>query len=138
MENPEFVTGIPLLILAAIGLFIAVSLFAIPSEAEGVRLPRLLAEHAEHPEPSQYVVVGITLGFITAVEVALYYVTQLNFHALVVFLIFLSLAKFMIVVGFFMHLRFDNKIFSMLFFGGLVLAIAVFTVAITTLKAGLV
>jgi hypothetical protein len=50
----------------------------------------------------------------------------------------LSLLKFMLVVGFFMHLRFDNQILSFLFFGGLALAVAVFTVAVATLDAGLV
>jgi cytochrome c oxidase subunit 4 len=135
MENPEYLAGIPFLILGGIGLFIAFSLFALPEEqpAQSVALPR----HAEHPEPPQYVVIGLALALITIFEVALYYV-DMSHKALVTILIFMSLAKFMLVVGFFMHLRFDNKIFSVLFFGGLVLAIGVFTVAIATLKAGLV
>jgi cytochrome c oxidase subunit IV len=135
MENPEFVTGIPLILLGAFGLFIAFTLFAVPDQPAGasarVRHPQA------HPDPIQYVVIGLTLAFITLVEVALYYI-DLNFDFLVVTLIVLSLLKFMLVVGFFMHLRFDSRIFSVLFFGGLVLAIAVFTVAITTLEAGLV
>jgi cytochrome c oxidase subunit 4 len=136
MENPEYVTGIPLILLGAFGLFIAFTLFAVPDEAQGART-RVRRGQAGHPDPIQYVVIGLTLAFITLVEVALYYI-DLNFELMVVTLIVLSLLKFMLVVGFFMHLRFDNQIFSVLFFGGLGLAVAVFTVAIVTLDAGLV
>lgn len=137
MENPEFVTGIPLVIIAGIGLMIAFSLFFIPESADG---PVRKVVHAgpHHPEPYQYVVVGVILAGITAFEVMLYYVNGLNFEFLVLVLILLSALKFFIVVGFFMHLRFDARLFSVLFFGGLALAIAVFTVAIATLQAGLV
>jgi cytochrome c oxidase subunit 4 len=135
MENPEYVTGIPLILLGAFGLFIAFTLFAVPDQADGAA-PRV--RHAQaHPDPIQYVVIGLTLAFITLVEVALYYI-DLNFEFLVIALIALSILKFMLVVGFFMHLRFDSRIFSVLFFGGLVLAIAIFTVAVATLDAGLV
>jgi cytochrome c oxidase subunit 4 len=135
MENPEYLTGIPLLLIGAFGLFIAFTLFAVPDEPGGVQAAIWRTE--EHPDPIQYVVIGLTLAFITAVEVALYYI-DLDFALMVTVLIVLSLLKFMLVVGFFMHLRFDNKLFSALFFGGLVLAVAVFTVAIATLDAGLV
>ena len=137
MENPEYLTGIPLAILAGIGLVIAFSLFFIPEHAEAQGRKVVPRATAHHPEPYQYVVVGIILAAITAFEVLLYYI-NLNFNFLVVTLLFLSALKFFIVVGFFMHLRFDAKLFSVLFFGGLALAIAIFTVAIATLNAGLV
>ena len=138
MENPEYVAGIPFLILGAIGLFIAFTLFAMPEEAEGPRRRLIRREAGAHPEPAQYVIVGLFLAFVTLVEVALYYVEDLNFKVMVTTLIVLSLVKFMMVVGFFMHLRFDSRLFSILFFGGMGLAISVFTVAIVTLDAGLV
>ena len=135
MENPEYITGIPVAILGIFGLFIAFTLFAVPAEAGSVRT-RVRVAHEGHPDPIQYVVIGLTLAFITAVEVGLYYI-DLNFNLMVTTLLFLSIIKFMLVVGFFMHLKFDNKIFSVLFFGGLLLAIAIFTVAIATLGGGL-
>jgi cytochrome c oxidase subunit 4 len=137
MENPEFVSAIPLILVSIIGLMVAGSLFFIPEHADG---PAKKVVHAgpHHPEPYQYVVVGIILAGITAIEVALYYIEGLNFETLVVVLLGLSALKFFIVVGFFMHLRYDAKLFSVLFFGGLALAIAIFTVAIVTLEAGLV
>ena len=41
-------------------------------------------------------------------------------------------AKFLIVVSFFMHLKFDNKIFSFMFYLGLMLAIFVYALALST------
>ena len=136
MENPEYITGIPLAIIAGIGLIVAFALFFMPegAEAQGRTVAHV---GPQHPEPFQYVIVGIILAGITMFEVLLYYV-DLNFKFLVFMLIILSAVKFFTVVGFFMHLRFDAKLFSILFFGGLALAIAVFTVAIATLNAGLV
>ncbi len=135
MENPEFITGIPVALLGILGVFIALTLFVVPAEATGVRT-RVRQAHAGHPDPIQYVVIGLTLAFITAIEVGLYYI-ELNFNLMVMTLLFLSAIKFMLVVGFFMHLKFDHKVFSLLFFGGLLLAIAIFTVAIATLGGGL-
>jgi cytochrome c oxidase subunit 4 len=135
MENAELLLGIPLLLFGAFGLFIAFSLFAIPEEDAAGQ--RAVVHPGAHPEPSQYVVIGLLLAFITLVEVGLYYVDDLSFESMVAILLVLSALKFMLVVGFFMHLRFDNKIFSVLFFGGLILAIAVFAVAIATLDGTL-
>jgi cytochrome c oxidase subunit IV len=137
MENPEIITGLPLILLGALGAFIAFSLFAMPDEAAEPR-GRAVRQHAGHPEPSQYVIIGLFLGFVTAIEVALYYIEGLNFNFLIFILLVLSAIKFFVVIGFFMHLRFDNKVFAVLFLGGLGLAIAVFTVAIATLEANLV
>jgi cytochrome c oxidase subunit 4 len=41
-------------------------------------------------------------------------------------LIILSLAKFIAVVGYFMHLKYDSKIFRYMFVAGLVLSLAVY------------
>ena len=40
--------------------------------------------------------------------------------------------KFFIVVSYFMHLKFDNSIFSWMFYAGLFLAIAVYAAALAT------
>lgn len=75
--------------------------------------------HAEHhPGALEYIQIGLILGVITAVEVALYYV-DMDHTLLVVILVLLSIAKFSLVVLWFMHLKFDNKLFSTLFATGL-------------------
>ena len=79
--------------------------------------------HAEHPSDWQYIKVAIVLAVITAVEVVLYYFelpgVNLNNTALGV----LAIAKFAIVVLYFMHLKFDSRTLRRLFVTGLVLAV---------------
>jgi len=46
----------------------------------------------------------------------------------------LMAVKFLIVVSYFMHLKFDNRIFSVLFYAGLLLAITVYVIALFTFR----
>ncbi|MCL7971360.1 MAG: cytochrome C oxidase subunit IV family protein [marine benthic group bacterium] len=80
-------------------------------------------EHA-HPSNRTYVLVAAILGVITAVEVGVFYVEALK-PVLVPILLALSAAKFTLVVGFFMHLKFDSKLYRALFVGPFVVAVAV-------------
>jgi cytochrome c oxidase subunit 4 len=79
---------------------------------------------AEHPTPLTYVKAAAILTFLTALEVAVFYIDVLQPAFLPIFII-LSIAKFVIVIMFYMHLRFDSRLFSGVFIGGLLLAIAV-------------
>lgn len=81
--------------------------------------------HTSHPTPSTYLKIAITLSVITAVEVGIFYVENLG-HGIIPILIILSAAKFLLVAMFYMHLRYDSRLFSMFFVGGLILAILVF------------
>lgn len=94
------------------------------------------AHDDKHPSALKYVQIGLILAIITAVEVGLYYV-DMNFTLLVVLLIALSVVKFSMVVLWFMHLKFDASLFSVLFTGGLALTVVVFTVAIAALGGSL-
>ena len=76
------------------------------------------------PRVSVYLFVGFVLAVITAVEVAAFYLNVVDWLLVTVFIV-LSLLKFVMVVMFFMHLRYDHKIFSTFFTLGLVLAIGV-------------
>lgn len=80
-------------------------------------------EHA-HPGPTTYVAVAAVLAVITLIEVWVYYQEALH-GVLVPTLLALSAFKFSMVALFFMHLKFDSRIFSVLFVGGLALAVAV-------------
>ena len=42
--------------------------------------------------------------------------------------------KFFIVASFFMHLRFDNRVFTWLFYTGVVLAVVVYVIALLTFR----
>ena len=90
-----------------------------------------------HPSALEYAKIGTILTVITAVEVGIYYV-DMSHTLLVVFLVVLSAVKFSMVVLWFMHLRFDNRLFSQLFVGGLLLTFAIFMVALATVGGKLV
>ncbi len=90
-----------------------------------------------HPGPVEYVKIGLALAIVTAVEVAVYYWDAIE-GALVPILLSLSALKFSLVALWFMHLRFDNRLFSAMFVGGLMLAMAIFIVVLATLGASLV
>ncbi len=77
-----------------------------------------------HPTPAKYVAIAIILATITLVEVGVVYVENMGGFLLPILLV-LSAVKFALVAMFYMHLRFDNRLFSALFVGGLLLATAV-------------
>ena len=74
-----------------------------------------------HPTIFTYIKIAIILAVITAVEVAIFYVDFLEPAFLPIFLI-LSGVKFSLVILFYMHLKFDSRLFSNFFIGGLLLA----------------
>ena len=79
-----------------------------------------------------YIRIAIILAAITALEVSTYYV---DFGVLFLpALLIMMVIKFVMVVSYFMHLKFDNKIFSFLFYAGLVLAVGVYAAFLATFK----
>jgi cytochrome c oxidase subunit IV len=66
---------------------------------------------------------------VTAGEVAIYYVPSLR-ALLVPILLVLAVIKFVLVASWFMHLRFDSRIFRRFFLTGVLLAITVFAVVL--------
>jgi cytochrome c oxidase subunit 4 len=84
-----------------------------------------------HPSERQYVVVALILGAVTLAEVGLYYI-ELAKLPMVLLLLALAAVKFAIVALWFMHLRFDSRLFRRLFIVGIVLAIGVYTIALLT------
>ena len=89
-----------------------------------------------HPGPRTYVKIAALLIAITAIEVGIFYVEALEDVIVPIFLI-LSAIKFVMVVMFYMHLKFDSRIFSGFFVGGLLLAVTV-GVALLTLFGALI
>ena len=85
----------------------------------------------DHPGEAQYIKIAVILACITAVEVGFSYWDAID-GILAPTLIFLSVVKFFLVVAFFMHLRFDSRLFRRLFVAGIGLAIFCYTVVLTT------
>ena len=84
--------------------------------------------HIEHPTPKRYVHIAIVLGILTAIEIALYYTEDIVGVFTDPILIILAVGKFIIVVGWFMHLRFENKMVNRFFAGGMILALFLFAI----------
>jgi cytochrome c oxidase subunit 4 len=81
-------------------------------------------QHA-HPNEMQYIKIAILLAIITLVEVAIYYIDALE-GVLVPALIVLSTVKFVFVVGYFMHLKFDDRRLAWIFSLGMAFALAIY------------
>jgi cytochrome c oxidase subunit 4 len=85
-----------------------------------------LAEHPgekPHPKARQYIVIATILTIITVVEVAIFYIEAIKQSPMFVpILLVLSAVKFALVVMFYMHLRFDPRLFSALFVAPLLIA----------------
>ncbi|MFM9082314.1 MAG: cytochrome C oxidase subunit IV family protein [Actinomycetota bacterium] len=89
-------------------------------------------EKHEHMSDAGYIRIALILAAITALEVSTYYVDFGPFF--MPSLMIMMVAKFVMVVSYFMHLKFDNKMFSFLFYTGLALALFVYIVALATFK----
>jgi cytochrome c oxidase subunit IV len=105
-----------------------------PVEPEGDIPPHVDVIEEHHPGPRQYVGVAVILALVTAIEVAIYYIDAVK-DWLVPLLICFSLIKFVMVVAWFMHLRFDSHLFRRLFITGLILALVVFAIVLAAFFA---
>ena len=78
--------------------------------SEGAHAP---TEHA-HPGAKEYLGIAVVLTVITAIEVAVFYVPAMK-PMLAPVLLTLSAVKFAMVAMWYMHLKFDHRLFSWLF-----------------------
>lgn len=87
-------------------------------------------EHA-HPTPRTYIQIAVILTIITAIEVFVLYLPDMGFAVhgtpLVIIFAVLSVIKFLIVVGWYMHLKFDPPMYRRMFGFALVVALTIAT-----------
>jgi len=91
--------------------------------------------HRKHASVATYIKVALVLTALTGIEVGAIYIRALT-PILIPTLLVLSLAKFSLVVLFFMHLRYDTRTLSFIFVGPLLIALAVFLAVIALIGAG--
>lgn len=93
------------------------------------------AEHHAHPTPSQYWKIAALLAVLTAIEVGMFYLDrELDLGALnAAILILLAFLKFVIVVGWYMHLRFEKSTLTRFFTAGAILAILLYLVVLSAM-----
>ena len=90
--------------------------------------------HRSHPTPAMYWGIALFLAVVTAIEVAVPYISALD-PVRVPLLIILAAIKFGTVVAFFMHLRYDKKLYRTLFLFGVIGVIPLFLVVLATMHA---
>jgi cytochrome c oxidase subunit IV len=95
----------------------------------------MTAGHDNHPTPAQYWKIAALLFALTAIEVAMFYIDRelgLGFLNAAI-LISLSAVKFLVVVGFYMHVRFEKPTISRFFTAGFILACSLYLVVLASL-----
>lgn len=99
---------------------------AAHSDAHGLGAGHATAhgdDHVEHPGWSTYWKVAVILTIITAVEVSAYYIPAWETSWVYIpSMLIMSAVKFFIVAMYYMHLKYDHKVFRTLFSGPLLLA----------------
>ena len=94
-----------------------------------------MASEQEHASVRTYLLIGLILTVITAAEVAIFYIPAIRESAwLAPVLLIMSAGKFALVVMFYMHLKFDSRLFSVAFFAPMVLAVTVIASLILLFK----
>lgn len=132
-EDPALLVGLPMLAVGVFGLFIAMGALLAPQPAAN----KAAVAHVGHPGEAEYIRIGLFLGGLTAIEVVIYYF-NIPRSVFIVMLLALSAVKFTAVVMFFMHLKFDSRIFTTAFVTGMALAASLFTVVLVTLGSNFV
>ncbi len=92
-------------------------------------------EEHSHPTPGQYWKIAAFLAVVTAIEVAMYYIDrslELGFLNAAI-LIVLSAIKFIVVVGWFMHVRFEKPLINRFFTAGFILACSLYLVVLAAM-----
>jgi cytochrome c oxidase subunit 4 len=91
-------------------------------------------EGRAHPSDRSYVGIAFILAVLTALEVVSFYIEERLGAFLVPALVTMMIVKFVMVVAWFMHLRFDSNLFTRVFVSGLMLAIGVYVITLTTFR----
>jgi caa(3)-type oxidase subunit IV len=105
-----------------------------PQPVDPTKVAALPGAVRPHPTPAKYVVIALVLVIITAAEVGVYYLEgEVPDGVIIAFLLTFALIKLTLVASWYMHLRTDQPIFRRFFVIGVVAAIALYMIALTTL-----
>jgi len=107
---------------------------AAPPAVAEPQTPMLPGEVRPHPTPQRYVMIAAILVVATAAEVGLYYLEgEVPDGLIITFLLMFAVIKFALVASWYMHLRTDKPIFRRFFVLGIVAAITLYLIVLTTL-----
>jgi cytochrome c oxidase subunit 4 len=107
---------------------------------DGRNMGHLDEDHTHGPTDGQYFLIFWILVAITALEVSTYFweswfgETDTVRRIGVAVLLTLMVVKFVLIAGYFMHLKFDSDLLRRTFLFGLIIAVAVYTVALSVMN----
>jgi cytochrome c oxidase subunit 4 len=87
--------------------------------------------HSEHPSTKAYIRIGIVLAVLTGIEVVVSY-SHHSARLITAALLCLMFLKFILVVLWFMHLKFDSRRYSRFFVMGLAGSITLYVIVLMT------
>lgn len=87
----------------------------------GEQKQKAKAQAHDHPTPQLFVKIGAVLFVLTGMEFAIVYLTGMQAFVYTILGV-ASIAKFVLVCGWFMHLKFENKFLTYAFALGATLA----------------
>jgi cytochrome c oxidase subunit IV len=91
--------------------------------AHGGHAVALAGAHETHPSRAGlYTGIFVILFVVTGVEVAVTYVPGLSHTVLAAILLALAALKFFLIASFYMHLKYDSRVFAAFFILGLIIA----------------
>ena len=107
---------------------------ATASTAADLDASRQAEAHDEaHVTDGQYIKIALILAVLTAMEVSWPFIVD-DGPILMWPLLVIMVIKFGLIASWFMHLRFDNKVLTRVFYAGLALAVIVYIVALLTFR----
>lgn len=88
-------------------------------------------DHESHDiTDKQYIIIAFLLAVLTGAEVLVSY-TDIGSWMIPILLVMMAV-KFLTVVSYFMHLKFDSRLFALVFYIGVAMAIVLFCIMLTT------
>ena len=83
-------------------------------------------DHGGHPDVRQYVLIAVVLVIVTALEIATSYLNTRHTNWIIIALGAMAIVKFVLVTGWYMHMKTDHPLFRRFFIVGIVLACIVY------------
>jgi cytochrome c oxidase subunit 4 len=103
------------------------------AETEERAAPPRPTGHGSHPSAREYVRIGLILAVLTGLEVTASY-ADVSGSILIPTLYVLSVIKFLLVVMWFMHLKFDDRRYARFFVMGLAGAATLYLVVLISFR----
>lgn len=85
-----------------------------------------------HPTAKEYIQIAVVLAVLTALEISASFI-EIGAAFLPTLLILMAI-KFVLVAGWFMHLKFDTNVYKRFMVTGLILAGSIYTIVLVTFR----